>query len=88
MSFINNPFQMIVAIVAIVMIFSIIRSRQSAPDRRWRRGHQEAAAADDPEKERLREEVQSLKERVAVLERIITDRSSTLEREIEQLRDR
>jgi hypothetical protein len=42
----------------------------------------------DGESQRLREEVRSLKERIAVLERIATDRSGSLEREIEQLRDR
>lgn len=88
MSFISNPFQMVVAIVAIVMLFSIIRSRHGSRNMRWRRENWEEASRDDPEKQLLREEVQSLKDRVAVLERIITDQSSTLEQEIEQLRDR
>jgi hypothetical protein len=43
---------------------------------------------DDAEARRLREEVRSLKERIAVLERIATDRSTALDREIESLRDR
>jgi uncharacterized protein YlxW (UPF0749 family) len=43
---------------------------------------------DPAEAQRLREEVRTLKERLQVLERIATDKSSSLEREIEQLRDR
>lgn len=42
----------------------------------------------DAEAARLRDEVRALKERVATLERIATDGNSTLEREIERLRDR
>jgi len=37
---------------------------------------------------RLREEVKELKERLHVLERIATDKESSLAREIEGLRDR
>lgn len=44
--------------------------------------------ADDAEARRLRDEVRSLKERIAVLERIATDHSTSLDREIESLRDR
>jgi hypothetical protein len=40
----------------------------------------------DPEAGRLREEVRGLKERVAVLERLITDQSSSLDREFEKLK--
>jgi hypothetical protein len=36
----------------------------------------------------MREEMKVLKERVAVLERIATDRNHSLEHEIERLRDR
>jgi hypothetical protein len=36
----------------------------------------------------MREEMKVLKERVAVLERIATDRNLSLEQEIERLRDR
>ncbi len=42
----------------------------------------------EPENDRLRDEVRTLKERIAVLERIATDRTSSLDHEIEQLRDR
>lgn len=76
-----NPFEMVVLIVAIVMIASILKSRH-----RSRAGQ----PADDGEARRLREEVRTLKERVAVLERLITDErgSRDLSREIEALRSR
>lgn len=46
--------------------------------------------ANDPDAERMREELKYLKDRVAVLEKITTDGHSTrqLESEIEQLRNR
>ena len=43
---------------------------------------------DTAETERLRDEVKTLKERIVVLERIVTDRNHLLDQEIEQLRDR
>jgi predicted alpha/beta hydrolase len=44
--------------------------------------------ADDPESVRMREEIKALKDRIQVLERVITDANSAtaLEREIEKLR--
>ena len=75
-----NQFEMVVIIVAIVMFASVMRARYSGKRR-------QAAAADDPEILRSREEVRALKERIAVLERIATDKESTLERQIERLRD-
>ncbi|MGB5485094.1 hypothetical protein [Parasphingorhabdus sp.] len=50
----------------------------------------EFPGANDPDAERLRQEMKYLKDRVAVLEQITTDGHSTkqLESEIEQLRDR
>jgi hypothetical protein len=75
-----NHSEMVVLIVAIVMFASVMRARLRARPRE--------SEADDGEKQRLREEVRALKERVAVLERIATDRSSALEQEIENLRDR
>ena len=70
-----------IIIVAIVMIALVLKSRYSSIARR-------TAANEDPEAIRLREEVRTLKDRIAVLERIATDKESTLEREIERLRDR
>jgi hypothetical protein len=75
-----NPFEFVLGIVIVVMIASVIKAgikhgalRQTAPD---------------PEADRLREEVKVLKDRIAVLERIATDKSVMLDREIEELRNR
>lgn len=58
------------------------RDRFDTPRQRF------AGNADDAENQRLREEVRALKDRIAVLERIATDSSTSLDREIEALRDR
>ena len=76
-----NRYEMIVLIVAIVMFATVLKARYSSLGRR-------KAIAEDPEALRLRDEVKTLKDRIAVLERIATDKESTLEREIERLRDR
>jgi hypothetical protein len=75
-----NQYEFIAAIVAVIMVASILKARfkYSAPQQ----------GADSGEAQKLREEVRTLKERIQVLERIATDKSSSLEREIEQLRDR
>jgi hypothetical protein len=86
-----NPFEMVIGIVLIVSVSSIIRARYGIV--RPRRGRDDAYAApqrDDGEADRLRGEVRDLKDRIAVLERIVTDsdrnRGLSLEREIEALR--
>ena len=81
-----EKYEFILAIVAIVMFASVLRARYGYVHRR-RRG-QEQIEAPNYESERLKDEVRTLKERIAVLERIATDKESTLEREIERLRDR
>jgi hypothetical protein len=78
---IDNPFEMVVLIVALVMFAGVMRARYS----HRRRGEE---AADNPETLRLREEVAQLKDRLAVLERITIEKENSLEREIERLRDR
>ena len=82
-----NPFEMVIGIVLIVTIGRIIQARYGY--QRRRRG-EAGPVADDGEARRLRDEVRALKERVAVLERLITDErgSRELEREIEALRTR
>ena len=84
-----NPFEMVIAIVAIVTIGSIIRARMGVG--RDNQGNEfslrnDATAA---ENKQLREDIRGLKERIAVLERVITDgnTSSNLDREIEKLRN-
>jgi hypothetical protein len=79
-----NQFELVAFIVFVIAVVSIIRGRQPGRFRRWH----EDQAVDDAEKQRLREEVQELKERVAVLERIATDSGTSLAHEIEKLRER
>lgn len=81
-----NPFEMVVLIVAIVMIAGLFKTRHGS-----RRRHR-SVEVDEPveraETLRLREEVKMLKERLHVLERITTEKESSLSREIDELRDR
>jgi hypothetical protein len=63
------------------MVASIIKAR-------FKYAAQQQPRVDGPETIGMRDEVRALKERIAVLERIATDKGSALEREIEQLRDR
>ncbi len=76
-------YEMIVAIVAIVMLASILKARYN-----WRHRHNEVDRPEEGEALHLREEVKELKERLHVLERIATDRENSLSREIDELRDR
>jgi plasmid stability protein len=76
-----NPYEMVLAIVTVVMIAMVFKSGMKF--RADRHG-----PAEDPEARMLKEQVKALRERVQVLERIATDKESALEREIEQLRDR
>jgi hypothetical protein len=81
-----NPFEMVVAIVAIVMIAGVIRAKLGVA--RGHRGeHSVGGQQDSVDAARLRDEVRSLKERVAVLERLVTDQSSALDREFEKLKN-
>jgi hypothetical protein len=86
-----NPFEMVVAIVIVVTAGRVLqalfgRGHNHQP-------HQLPTSSDDPvhaENAQLRGELARMKERLAVLERVITDNhsSSDLDREIEKLRDR
>ncbi|MDF0542355.1 hypothetical protein PX699_08370 [Sphingobium sp. H39-3-25] len=79
-----NPFEMVVAIVAITAIASVVRAKYGVVRRH--KGEDFIARGPDPEAVRLREEVKALKDRVAVLERLATDSSTALEREFEKLK--
>lgn len=81
-----NPFEMVVLIVAITAVASIFRAKYGI--RRDHKGNE--FPIDSGDNDRLREELRTLKERVAVLERIATDndRGLQLDREIEALRHR
>lgn len=82
---IRDPFTMVVLIVLIVSVASLVRAKLGI--RRDHKGN-EHPIRDDAEAQRLRDEVKQLKERLAVLERITVEKESSLEREIEKLRDR
>ena len=81
----SNVAIMVVLIVLITSIASVMRAKYGI-----RRGPRapELPVLDGAETERMREEMKVLKERVAVLERIATDRNHSLEQEFERLRDR
>ncbi len=90
-----NPFEMVVAIVIVTAIASVFRAKYGISSRRDRMRdgarHQSFAQFSnqtDPEVERQRDEITGLKERIAVLERVITETNSAaaLDREIEKLR--
>jgi len=80
-----NPFEMVVAIIIVVTIGRVLQSRY-----RYQHRSDQPDAVDSAENRQLHQEVQKLRERVQVLERVITDThsSSDLDREIERLRDR
>jgi hypothetical protein len=89
----DNPFSMVVAIVFMVMAASVLKARYKAQHGivEDEDGNERLARpADTAEAARLREDVRLLKERVHVLERVITDQRQTsdLSLEIEKLRDR
>jgi uncharacterized protein YlxW (UPF0749 family) len=77
---------MVVVIVAIVMVASIIKAgvRSSSYHLRGSRDDGQFRA----ENQQLRSEVQELKERIKVLERITIEKENSLAKEIESLRDR
>ena len=82
-----NPFEMVIGIVLIVTIGSILRAKYGV--RRDSHGAEYIAAGNDAETRALQAEIRQLKERVAVLERVITDNhgSHDLSRQIDELRD-
>jgi hypothetical protein len=81
-----NPFEMVVLIVAMALIAGVLKARYGSSRRRGRDEGDEPV--ERAETLRLREEVKMLKERLHVLERITTEKESSLSREIEELRDR
>ena len=82
-------FEFVLALIVILGVFQIIRLKMGLPALGERRRGLSVAEDSDPlETERLRNEVRGLKERVQVLERIVTDKEDTLTREIDSLRDK
>ena len=81
-------YEMIVAIVAIVMFATVLKARYGHYHRRRANGSEELPAQERAENMRLRDEVKELKERIHVLERITVEKENSLSRQIEELRDR
>ena len=79
-----NPFEMVVLIVAMVMIAGVIKARYGI----MQDANGNDVAMNKGDIDQLHADMAALKDRVAVLERLATDGSSELEREIEKLRDR
>jgi hypothetical protein len=79
-----NPFSMTVLIVLIVAVAKVMSRRYQSLGGHH---HQTVQSADTI---RAQDEIRQLKERVAVLERVVTDSHGSigLGREIERLRDR
>ncbi len=84
--------EFILGIVLIATIGGVLKARYGVRKDQW---GNETLVSDDPrtraENDQLRAEIGSLKERIQVLERVITDSESSstrLDREIEQLRDK
>ena len=85
----RDPFTMVVLIILIVTVGNIIRAKMGlGRDRAGRRDYGRDEVANDRENARLQDEVKQLKDRIAVLERITVDKENSLERQIEELRDR
>ncbi|QKS00887.1 hypothetical protein F9288_15600 [Sphingomonas sp. CL5.1] len=80
-----GPFSMVVAIVLIATLGKIFSERYKALGR-----EQDGQQPPPADLIAARDEIRQLKERVAVLERVITDNhgSTDLSRQIEELRDR
>ena len=71
---------MVVLIVTIVMVASVLRARYKAVALNRQ--------TEDPDTVRAREEIKALRDRIAVLERIATEKEHSLAQEIERLRDK
>lgn len=84
-----NQFEMVAFIVFVVMVASVLRTALGGGRTRRRNREQEALTGQEhADNARLRDEVKQLKERIQVLERITVEKENSLERQIEQLRDR
>ena len=81
-----NPFEFVLAIFALMLVFTIVRHKLGIPLRSMR---QMRGDPDNSEETvRLRGQVKHLQERIHVLERIVTDRGVDTAAQIEALRDR
>lgn len=85
-----GPFSMVVAIVFIAMIGKVLQERYRAMGRIARNGGDGTPHVRSADGMRQQDEIRQLKERIQVLERVITDHhgSVDLSRQIDELRDR
>lgn len=84
-----NPFEMVLGIILIVTIGRVLQAKYGVT-RRGRVGEYSVRddAAVTAENHRLKSEIVDLRERIQVLERVVTDNEGSLrlDREIEKLR--
>ena len=89
-----GPFEMVVAIIAIVTVGKVLSARYKAKhgilEVEDEDGYVQQKLAQAPDTDRMRDEIRTLKERIQVLERIATDNNSAndINRQIEELRSR
>lgn len=85
-----NPFEMVIGIVLIVSITSVLKARYGIRKDKWGGEYNvRDDAAVTAENHRLKGEIGDLRERIQVLERVVTDNEGSLrlDHEIEKLRD-
>ena len=89
-----GPFEMVVAIIAIITIGKIISAKQKAKhgiiEDEDMLGNKTQRLIGDSDTQGMQDEIKILKDRIQVLERIATDNNSAndLNRQIEELRGR
>ena len=83
-----NQYEFILGIIFIVMLASVLKTALGGGRSRRHRREEAVTSQDGPEDARLRDEVKQLKDRIQVLERITVEKENSLERQIEELRDR
>lgn len=89
-----DPFQMVVAIIAIITIGKVIQTKQKAKhgivEVENVMGTKTHRLLNNADTQQMQDEIRALKERIQVLERIATDNNSAsdINRQIEELRSR
>ena len=80
-----NVYELVFAIVLIITIGQIIRARQGEHGRRRRRGGAGSSAGPESSGPRTDARLEALEERIAVLERIVTDQGYELRQKFRDL---
>jgi len=81
-----NVYEFVLGILILMFVFTIIRHKMGIPVRSMREMRGEPV--NDAENARLRSQVKQLRDRINVLERIVTDRGAETAAQIEALRER